>query len=468
VLTLPPSPHIRAALARADQEATPEAAPSTAEVLARMRPTLLRHQLAFCDNLEARKLGLVCGFGAGKTHALVAKAITMAALNVGHVSALFEPVAPMLRDILQRTMDDLLEEYGVPFTFRVSPLPEYVLTFAEGSHTILLRTMETWNRIRGQNLCAIGFDEADTANKRTAEQATRMALARLRAGNVRQFYAATTPEGWGWAYETFEKNAGEDTALIRGSSYDNPHLPADFIPSLEANYPPNLVRAYVEGLWVSLTTGRVYDRFDREKHVRELPALLDRFGRPYQQQEPGKPCADETILAGVDFNIQNCNAALILRRGDDFWIFDEVSGAHDTDDLARKVRERYPDHRILMYPDASGAKRTTNATRSDIAILEGYGMSNMAPAANPPVRDRVAAVQAMLENGKGETHLYVSPNCPKTIECLDLQCYDEKTGEPDKSNNYDHMNDALGYCIWRVRAVENALVGKRVGSIRLY
>ncbi|MEN9767963.1 MAG: Cyanophage [Cyanobacteriota bacterium] len=468
MLTLPTSSHIRAALARADQEATPEAAPTTAEVLARMRPTLLRHQLAFCDNLEARKLGLVCGFGAGKTHALVAKAITMAALNIGHVSALFEPVAPMLRDILQRTMDDLLEEYGVPFTFRVSPLPEYVLTFAEGSHTILLRTMETWNRIRGQNLCAIGFDEADTANKRTAEQATRMALARLRAGNVRQFYAATTPEGRAWAFETFEKNAGPDTALIRGTSYDNPHLPADFIPSLEANYPPELVRAYVLGHWVSLTTGLVYDRFKRDKHVRELPPLLDRFGRPYQDQTPGKPCADETIILGCDFNVGNSNAALYLRRGDDFWCFDEVAKAHDTDDLGRKVRERYPDHRILMYPDASGAKRTTNASRSDIAILEGYGMSNMSPSANPPIRDRIAAAQALLENGKGETHLFVTPNCEKVIDSFELLSYDEKTGLPDKESNYDHMADAATYPLHRIRAVENAQAGRKVGSIRLY
>jgi hypothetical protein len=432
-----------------------------------MRPTLLRHQLAFCDNLEARKLGLVCGFGAGKTHALVAKAITMATLNVGHVGALFEPIAPMLRDILQRTMDELLEEYGIPFSFRASPLPEYVLHFAEGSHTILLRTMLTWQRLRGQNLSHVGFDEADTTNKRDAEQATRMALARLRAGNVRQFYATTTPEGWGWAFETFEKNAGDDTALIRGSSYDNPYLPPDFIPSLEANYPPQLVQAYVMGQWTNLTTGMVYDRFTRAKHVRELPLLEDRFGRPYQNQTQGKPCADETILAGIDFNIGNTNAVLFVRRGEDFWAFDEVAGAHDTDDLGRQIRERYPDHRILMYPDASGAKRTTNASRSDVAILEGYGLSNMAPSANPPVRDRVAAVQALLENGKGETHLFFTPACVKTIEDMELQSYTEK-GEPDKESGHDHRCECVGYPLHRIRAVENAQAGRKVGSIRLY
>jgi hypothetical protein len=99
--------------------------PPAQETLARIRQTLLPHQIAFCDDTEHRKLALVCGFGAGKTHGLVAKAVHMAALNIGYVSALFEPVAPMLRDILQRTMDDLLEEWEIPFDFRVSPLPEY-------------------------------------------------------------------------------------------------------------------------------------------------------------------------------------------------------------------------------------------------------------------------------------------------------------------------------------------------------
>ena len=98
--------------------------PSTVEALARIRGTLLPHQLAFCDDTDHRKLALVCGFGAGKTHGLVAKAVHMAALNVGYVSALFEPVAPMLRDILQRTMDDLLEEWQIPFDLSLIHISE--------------------------------------------------------------------------------------------------------------------------------------------------------------------------------------------------------------------------------------------------------------------------------------------------------------------------------------------------------
>ena len=102
-----------------------------------------------------------------------------------------------------------------------------------------------------------------------------------------------------------------------------------------------------------------------------------------------------------------------------------------------------------------------------MAILQSYGISNMAPKANPPVRDRVAAVQAMLENGNGERRLFIDPRCRRLIECLELQAYNDK-GEPDKDAGYDHMNDALGYPIHRIFEVGRAIAGKAVRGIRLY
>jgi hypothetical protein len=241
--------------------------PEVTEVQNKITKDLLPHQQKFCEDISHRKLALVCGFGAGKTYALVSKSIILASMNVGCISAIFEPTAPMLRDILMRTMNELLELWEIPFTFRASPLPEYQLQFKEGVHTILLRTILTYQRLRGQNLCAVGFDEADTVNKRDAEQAMNMALARLRSGDVQQFYATTTPEGHSWAFDTFEKNAKEDTRLIKAKTSDNPFLPEGFIDSLLENYPPQLIQAYLNGNFCNLTTGQVYDKFDRNIHV---------------------------------------------------------------------------------------------------------------------------------------------------------------------------------------------------------
>jgi hypothetical protein len=231
---------------------------------------------------------------------------------------------------------------------------------------------------------------------------------------------------------------------------DNPHLPPDFIERMQANYDPQLLKAYLDGEFVNLTTGQVYDRFDRAKHVVTIET----------------PSYREPLRIGVDFNIGNMSAVIAYRNGKTLQVFDEVSGAHDTDTLAQAIKARYPDHRLYVYPDASGGNRSTNASQTDIAILESYGMSNQSPRANPPVRDRVAAVQALLENGKGEIRLSIAPSCTKTIECLEFQSYSDK-GEPDKDAGYDHMNDALGYLVWREFNPLHAGAGRGTG-VRIY
>ena len=203
--------------------------PTAQQAIDRIYEDLLPHQEKFCNDMQHRKLALVCGFGAGKTVGLVAKATIIAAMNIGNVSALFEPTHAMLIDILVRTCNELFDQWQIPFSYRASPLPSFTLEFEEGTHTILLRTMLTYQRLRGQNLCAVGFDEADTIPKRDAESAMHMALARLRSGNVQQFYATTTPEGHGWAFETFKKDPKPDTNLIQAKTEDNKYLPEGFI-----------------------------------------------------------------------------------------------------------------------------------------------------------------------------------------------------------------------------------------------
>lgn len=425
--------------------------PEVASLQEKIIKDLLPHQQKFCEDTSHRKLALVCGFGAGKTYALVSKSIILASMNVGCISAIFEPTAPMLRDILMRTMNELLELWEIPFTFRASPLPEYQLQFKEGVHTILLRTILTYQRLRGQNLCAVGFDEADTVNKRDAEQAMNMALARLRSGDVQQFYATTTPEGHSWAFDTFEKNAKEDTRLIKAKTSDNPYLPEGFIDSLLENYPPQLIQAYLNGNFCNLTTGQVYDKFDRNIHVLETDPVIN-------EHEP--------IRVGIDFNIGNMNAVIGIAAANKFIVIDEIAKSHDTDSLAKEIKARYPFNKIYVYPDASGGNRSTNASRTDIQILESYGFLNQSALSNPAIRDRVNSVQGMFLNGKGESKMMISKKAIRLIECLELQSYNEK-GEPDKDAGYDHMNDALGYITWRLFNPLHMNAGRKTG-IRLY
>ena len=53
------------------------APPTAEEVTNTVYESLLPHQASFCSDLEHRKLALVCGFGAGKTVALIAKSVIL-------------------------------------------------------------------------------------------------------------------------------------------------------------------------------------------------------------------------------------------------------------------------------------------------------------------------------------------------------------------------------------------------------
>ncbi len=425
----------------------------TQQLLERIKADLHPGQLAFVDDTATQIIGISAGYGAGKTRALCAKAVMLAAVNQGFIGAVMEPTGPLIRDIWQNDFEQFLEAYDIPYTFRASPLPEYMLHLPGGDTKILCRSFENWSRIIGLNLAWVLADEIDTVTPSIANKAFPKILGRLRSGNVRQFGAASTPEGFRWMWTTFGSEQAkdrQDRKLIKMRSSDNPHLPPDFIERLEANYDPNLLKAYLEGEFVNLTTGVVYDRFDRTKHVISSLPSTDR----------------EPLRIGVDFNVGNMSAIIGVKLGSSLLVIDEISGAHDTDALAQQIKARYPDRRIYIYPDASGGNRSTNASQTDIQILESYGMSNQSPRANPPVRDRVASVQALLENGKGQVRLQVSHTCKRLIECLELQCYTEK-GDPDKDAGHDHMNDALGYLVWREFNPLHAGAGRGTG-IRLY
>jgi hypothetical protein len=426
------------------------------EVEREVYASLFPKQQEFIDNTEHKILAVSAGYGAGKTRALCAKAFSLAMANQGYRGCVMEPTGPLIRDIWQNDFDEFLDHFQIPHTFRASPLPEYILHLPRADTQILCRSFENWSRIIGLNLAWCLADEMDTVNKRLAIKAFNKILGRLRAGDVRQFGIASTPEGYAFMYDEFgsaDALKRTDRKLIKMKTTDNPHLPDDFIDTLRANYDANQLTAYLDGDFINLTTGKVYYRFDREKHVIEFEQINDH----------------ETIHVGMDFNVGNCNAILAVQRNRKLYVFDYISGAKDTDVMAAEIRRRYPDHVILAYPDASGASRSTNSSRSDVAILESepYRLRNQSPRANPPIRDRVNAVQHAFEDGKGEVHLFIAPSVGPLIEDLELQCYDDN-GDPDKDSGRDHRPDALGYMVHRLFEVGRPRVGQPIRGIRVY
>lgn len=407
--------------------------------------TLLPHQRAFVDDTEHLLLGLCAGFGAGKTVALCAKAVFLAMDNPGKVGALFQPTYQMVLDVWVRSFDEFLDRFGIDFDYRASPQPEYTLHLPHGQCTILCRTLEAVNRIRGTNLAFALADEIDTSKFELAQKGAEMILARLRGGTSPQFALASTPEGYGFMWNTFDQKAGADRHLIRAKTQDNPHLPPGFIDSLYANYPPQLLAAYLQGQFTALDKTTVYSYFDRDVH------WSDEELRP-----------DDMIYAGCDFNVGTCFIEICIRRGDVYHFIDEYH-VKDTPTIATRLKEQYAQHiergLLTVVPDAASKHRTTtNASESDLAILKRSGLRIKVQNANPLVEDRVNAVQMLLLNNR----LRVHPSCKYLIRALETQTYNQK-GTPDKSGTgLDDKSgpvDAMGYVIYSLAGLRRYQTG---------
>jgi hypothetical protein len=229
--------------------------------------------------------------------------------------------------------------------------------------------------------------------------------------------------------------------IVQASTYDNEkNLPDDYIASLLASYPEQLIAAYIEGRFVNLKTGSVYKSYDRE---------LNRTRETIKEGEP--------LFVGMDFNVGKMSAIVHVKRNGDPQAVDEVTGAYDTPDMVRRLQERYwtivkgervKTCAIIVYPDASGNSRKSNdASTSDLQILRDGGFRVVVGSVNPAVKDRVNAMNALFCNAQGARRYMVNPDaCPVYAGSLEQQAYNEQ-GEPDKSTGHDHTNDAGGYFI---------------------
>lgn len=392
---------------------------------------LLPHQIALMDDIESKIIGLISGYGAGKTYIVARKALQLASLNPGCDGIITEPNFPLLGQILIPEMHAALQQAEVSYVFKSSENIFYVEI--EGKTTrIICKSMERFDRLIGINAAWIIADEFDTTKAEIAYQAFLKLLGRLRAGKVRQFIITTTPEGFGAAHKVFEEE--KRGRLIRAKTTDNIFLPQDFIDNLYEMYPANLVKAYIEGLFVNLQGNPVYPSFDR----RENHADVELSG-------------GEDIHVGIDFNIGGCAVKSSIMVNDEVFTFDEYLGK-DTHDVGRYLAETFGGHHVYFYPDASGNKGTTNASESDIQILQSYGLVNMGPKSNPRIRDRVLSV----DNGFRHKKLWVdTAKCPDLTNSLERQAYD-KTETPEKfpgPGTIDDHNDAFGYKVHRLMPI---------------
>lgn len=421
------------------------------------QPDCLPHQVELLRDTKTKILGLCSGFGGGKSWVAARKVVQLLTLNPGYDGIVTEPTIPLLVKIMYPELEKAFNEAG--FKWKFNKQDKIYNVRVKGKWTrVLCESMENYTRLIGVNAAWIVADEFDTTKQDIALAAYHKLLGRLRAGNVRQFVIVSTPEGFRAMYQIFEMEKGSDKRLIRAKTTDNIHLPQDFIDLLRSQYPENLIEAYLNGEFVNLTSGAVYRSYSRTANG---------------SKEEVRP--DDELIIGMDFNVTKMAAVVYVRRqrveiveiedtesGDvqtskilheEIHAVDEFVDLFDTPEMIEAIQERYPDHcdgnRIWIYPDSSGkSRKTVDASTSDIAQLEDAGFYVEYDGTNPPVKDRIIAMNTMMRNSLGQRHYFVNEKkCPTLAKCLEQQVYDLKKGEPDKTAGVDHMNDAAGYPI---------------------
>lgn len=369
------------------------------------------------------------GYGSGKTYAGINRAIARKLSYPNLSVAYYLPTFDLVRTIAIPRFSEMLETLNIPYKFNKSAATLWL----GGTGLIYFRTMDTPERIVGYEVADSIVDELDTLKPAHASDVWIKVISRNRQskpdGAKNTVAVATTPEGFRFVYDRWVRNPAPGYRLIKAKTESNKHLPAGYIDRLKASYPPQLLAAYLDGEFVNLTSGNVYHEFDRK--FNHAPVAI----------KPG-----EVLHVGMDFNVMNMTSIISVIRYDEQskqecpYTVAEITGVRDTPTMCALLKQRYSDHSIVVYPDASGnSRKSVNAQESDLSILRSFGFTVRVDSTNPAVKDRVLAVNAIMARWKINTDA-----CPRLTESLEQQGYD-KNGEPDKSTGHDHACDGAGY-----------------------
>ena len=379
---------------------------------------------------EAIHPAMVAGYGAGKSQAAVIRIALLALKYKGLSFAFVEPTYDLIRLIAFPRFEEILDSWGVKYNLNKA---DAIIKLDNGSQ-IIFRSADSPERLVGFEVSDAVIDEADTLRIDQARTVWTKMLGLIRErkpdNSPNTLAAVSTPEGVGFMYEMWGKEKREGYELIKAPTSSNPYLPDGYIAQLQATYSGSQLSAYLDGNFVNLNAGSVYHEFDRNLNATNQTIM-----------------ADDVLHIGLDFNVANMSAVVHVVRGDSVHAVNEITGVFDTPTMGRILKEKYPAHRILIYPDASGnARKSNNASESDHSILRSFGFQVLVNSRNPFVKDRVLSVNAMINN-QGERRYFVNAQyCPSLAESLEKQSYD-KNGEPDKKSGFDHVVDATGYFI---------------------
>jgi hypothetical protein len=293
--------------------------------------------------------------------------------------------------------------------------------------TISLRGADNENSLRGVGLDFLVMDEFADVKEHAWYEVLRPTLSDKNGSAL----FCGTPRGYGnWSYNLFTKE-DNNWASFQFTTLDGGQVSANEIEQAKADLDERTFNQEYMASFVNYA-GQIYYNFDRKENV------IDKY----------EPKTAE-IHIGMDFNIDPMSAVVTEIQGDKIIIYDEIIlYSSNTDEMVQEIKTRYSGKHIFIYPDPASKQRKTSAGgTTDLAILKNAGFNMRVRNNHPLIRDRINSVNTKLKNANGKRTLFIANNCKTMLKSIERQIYKEGTSVPDKDNNYDHMNDALGYLV---------------------
>ena len=314
---------------------------------------------------------------------------------------------------------------------------------------IALRGADNEDSLRGVSLSALVVDEAAYVKQTAWEMVLRPALSDQNG----PAWFITTPAGLNWFHDLWEQAQEQtDWDTFSFTTIDGGNVSAEEIEAARNTLDERTFRQEYLASFETLS-GRVYPAFSDDNISDDIKDI-------------GGP-----IYWGTDFNVSIMAGVLGSRVGDTLHIWDELAVKQsNTDEVCSMLKQRFPDRKIIAFPDPTGsARKTSSAGRTDHDIIRRFGFGCISPKAPWAVKDKINATNMMIRSAKGSMRLFVHPRCKHTIKALKNVTFKEGAEDYviDKTANIEHWTDGLGYLILAEYNPLHERAGRGTG-IRLY
>lgn len=288
--------------------------------------------------------------------------------------------------------------------------------------------------IYGHNFSAFLDDELDELEATKAVEANKAITERTRVpfpdGRPPFVVHSTTSQGFKGTYQIIEesKKTGEAYTLVRGRTMDNiANLDRKYVKRLFNVYTENERRAYLEGEFVNLQSGRVYPEFDASTMMKP----------------PMKHGDDDVAYVGQDMNT-GYSKAVGVKILDGIIYFTKEFSFENFGRAPQLLRKAFPTQEIQWYPDAS----TRGVIDQMLEEVDSYDIDYYPSTVNPSIADRIFVLNKLFAMGRA----FVCEGCDELKMALQTRQFDDK-GNPEKPNgpkDPSHIMDATEYVVWNV------------------